>query len=93
LAQALIQGLKKISGVQLWTSTDPQRSHSVVSFRPGTLDIPKLAAALYEKDHLAGAPRMGADRGGLRFSPHYYNLHAEVDRALAAISRYMAKGV
>jgi selenocysteine lyase/cysteine desulfurase len=93
LAQALVQGLKKISGVQLWTSTNPQRSHSVVSFRPGTLDIPKLAAALYEKDRLAGAPRMGADRGGLRFSPHYYNLHSEVDRALEAINRYMAQGV
>jgi len=93
LTQALIQGLKKIDGVQLWTSTDPKRSHSVVSFRPGNLDIPKLAAALYEKDRLAGAPRLGADRGGLRFSPHYYNLHSEVDRALAAVSRYMAHGV
>jgi selenocysteine lyase/cysteine desulfurase len=36
---------------------------------------------------------MGADRGGLRFSPHYYNLHSEVDRALAAVGRYMARGV
>ena len=93
LTQALIQGLQKIDGVQLWTSTDPKRSHSVVSFRPGNLDIPKLAAALYEKDRLAGAPRLGGDRSGLRFSPHYYNLHTEVDRALAAISRYMAQGV
>lgn len=93
LAQALIEGLRKIDGVRLWTSTDPKRSHSVVSFRPGNLDIPKLAAALYEKDRLAGAPRLGADRGGLRFSPHYYNLHSEVDRALAAISRYMTRGV
>jgi isopenicillin-N epimerase len=93
LTQALIEGLKKMDGVQLWTSTDSKRSHSIVSFRPGNLDIPKLAAALYEKDHLAGAPRLGADRGGLRFSPHYYNLHSEVDRALAAVGRYMARGV
>jgi isopenicillin-N epimerase len=93
LAQALIRGLQKIDGVQLWTSTDPRRSHSVVSFRPGNLDIPKLAAALYQKDRLAGAPRLGADRGGMRFSPHFYNLHSEVDRALAAVSRYMARGV
>ncbi len=78
--------------MQLWTSTDPKRSHSVVSFRPGNLDIPKLAASLYEKDRLAGAPRLGADRGGLRFSPHYYNLHSEVERALAAVKRYMRKG-
>jgi len=93
LTQALIEGLQKIDGVQLWTSADPKRSHSVVSFRPGNLDIPKLAAALYEKDRIAGAPRLGADRGGLRFSPHFYNLHSEVDRAVAAISRYMARGV
>jgi selenocysteine lyase/cysteine desulfurase len=93
LAQALIQGLRKIEGVQVWTSNDPKRSHSVVSFRPGTLEIPRLAAALYQEDRIAGAPRLGADRGGLRFSPHYYNLHSEVDRALAAISHYMKHGV
>ena len=50
-------------------------------------------AALYEKDRIAGAPRTGADRGGLRFSPHFYNLHSEVDRALEAVQRYMKSGV
>ena len=57
---------------------------AVVSFQPGSLDIAKLSAALYEKDRIAGAPRIGPDRGGLRFSPHFYNLHTEVERALAA---------
>ena len=42
---------------------------------------------------MAGAPRLGADRGGLRFSPHFFNLHAEVDRTLAAIQRYVKTGV
>lgn len=93
LCQALIEGLQKIDGVKLWTSTEPTRSHSVVSFLPGNLDIPKLAAALYEKDHIAGAPRPGGQRRGLRFSPHFYNLHSEVDHALAAVRRYMARGV
>jgi selenocysteine lyase/cysteine desulfurase len=65
----------------------------VVSFRPGSLDVPKLAAALYEKDRIAGAPRLGADRPGVRFSPHFYNLHAEVERTLAALQRYMKTGV
>jgi selenocysteine lyase/cysteine desulfurase len=36
---------------------------------------------------------MGADRPGLRFSPHFYNLHSEVDRTLEAIGRYMKSGV
>lgn len=93
LAQELIAGLRAIDGVKLWTHPDPARSSAIVSFQPGSLDVTKLSAALYEKDRIAGAPRMGADRGGLRFSPHFYNTHAEVDRALAAIQRYMKSGV
>lgn len=93
LSEALLSGLKRIDGVKVWTHPDPGRSVAVVSFRPGGLDIPKLSAALYEKDRIAGAPRPGPDRGGLRFSPHFYNLHSEVERALGAIQRYMKTGV
>jgi len=93
LSEALLSGLRKIDGVKLWTHPHRGRSVAVVSFQPGSLDVPKLAAALYEKDRIAGAPRPGTDRGGLRFSPHFYNLHAEVERALAAIQRYMKTGV
>ncbi len=93
LAEALLSGLRKIDGVKLWTHPDRGRSVAVVSFQPGSLDVPKLAAALYEKDRIAGAPRLGTDRGGLRFSPHFYNLHSEVERALGAIQRYMKTGV
>jgi isopenicillin-N epimerase len=93
LAQALIAGLRKIDGVRVWTSAAPDRSAAVVSFQPGSLDAQKLAAALYERDKIACATRGGADRGGLRFSPHLYNTPAEVDRVLAAIGRYMKGGV
>jgi selenocysteine lyase/cysteine desulfurase len=93
LSEALLSGLKRIDGVKVWTHPDPGRSVAVVSFRPGSLDVPKLSAALYEKDRIAGAPRPGPDRGGLRFSPHFYNLHSEVERALGAIQRYMKTGV
>jgi isopenicillin-N epimerase len=93
LAQELIAGLRAIDGVKLWTHPDPARSSAIVSFQPGSLDVAKLSAALYEKDRIAGAPRMGADRPGLRFSPHFYNTHAEVDRALAAVQRYIKSGV
>jgi len=93
LAQALMSGLRKIDGVKLWTHPDPARSVAVVSFLPGRLDVARLSAALYEKDRIAGAPRSGPDRGGLRFSPHFYNLHSEVDRTLEAIQRYMKSGV
>jgi isopenicillin-N epimerase len=93
LGQALIAGLRKIDGVKLWTHPDPARSSAIVSFQPGSLDVARLSTALYEKNRIAGAPRTGADRSGLRFSPHFYNLHSEVDRALEAIQRYMKSGV
>jgi isopenicillin-N epimerase len=93
LAQALIAGLQKIDGVKLWTHPAPDRSLAVVSFLPGSLPAAKLSAALYENDKIACATRGGADRGGLRFSPHFYNTPAEIDRTLAAVARYMKTGV
>jgi len=93
LTQMLIDGLKKIDGVQVWTHSSPDRSAAVVSFKPGSLDSRKLAAVLYEKNRIAGATRGGSDRPGLRFSPHIYNSPAEVDRVLAAVSRYMKTGL
>jgi selenocysteine lyase/cysteine desulfurase len=93
LTQALIAGLSKIDGVKIWTSTEPSRSVAVLSFQPGNLDVRKLSLALYQKDRVACATRGGTDRPGIRFSPHFYNTHAEIDRAVAAIKKYMATGV
>ena len=93
LTQALIAGLQKIDGVRIWTSPIPERGAAVVSFQPGSLNPQKLSTALYEKDKIACATRGGSDRGGLRFSPHLYNTAAEVERVLAAVSRYMKGGV
>jgi selenocysteine lyase/cysteine desulfurase len=93
LTQALIAGLRGIDGVTLWTHPAPERSVAVVSFLPGSLSIPKLSAALYERDRIGCATRGGSDRAGLRFSPHFYNTPAEIDRAIAAIARYMKSGV
>jgi selenocysteine lyase/cysteine desulfurase len=52
-----------------------------------------MTHGLYERDHIACATRAGSDRPGLRFSPHFYNSHAEVEKTLAALRRAMAKGV
>ncbi len=93
LAAAAIEGLRKLDGVQMWTHPDPARSAAVVSFRPGTLDIARLTAALYRNDRIGCAPRGGSDRPGIRFSPHLYNTMAEVDRAVGAIARYLRQGV
>jgi selenocysteine lyase/cysteine desulfurase len=93
LGQALIAGLRRIDGVKLWTHPDPSRSAAVVSFQAGSLDVSKLSAALYRNDRIGCATRGGADRPGIRFSPHIYNTMAEVDRSVAAIAKYIRQGV
>ena len=85
--------LKKIDGVKVWTHDDPARSTTVVSFQAGNLDTRRLHQALYEKDRVVCATRGGSDRPGLRFSPHFYNLESDIERAVAAVKRYMAQGV
>ena len=92
LTQALIAGLKKIDGVKIWTSPDPSRRVAVLSFQPGNLDIRKLSAALYQKDHIGCATRGGQDRPGIRLSPHFYNT-TPTSTARSPRSKYMATGV
>src|SRR5467141_571745 len=92
LTQALMAGLKKIDGLKIWTSPEPSRAVAVLSFLPGNLDVRKLSTALYQKDRIGCATRGGQDRAGLRFSPHFYNTHADVDKTIAAVKKYMANG-
>jgi selenocysteine lyase/cysteine desulfurase len=91
LGQALASELRKMDGVKVWTHPDPERSHAVVSFQPAGLDPVRLQATLYEKDGIVCATRTGDDRPGIRLSPHLYNTHAEVDRALAAVRRELGR--
>jgi len=93
LAQALIAGLSAMNGVRVWTHPDPARSAGIVAFQPGSLDPRRLARALYENDRIASQVRGGEDRPGLRLSPHLYNTHADVERTLAAVRRYLSSGV
>jgi selenocysteine lyase/cysteine desulfurase len=93
LAQALSQGLTRIDGVRVWTHADSARSAAVVSFQPASLDVRKLHQALYEIDHITCAARPGSDRGGLRFSPHFYNLETDIQRAVDAVRKYVSRGL
>ena len=93
LTTAFVEGLRAIDGVKIWTHADPARRAGIVAFQPGSLDVRKLHAALYQRDRVACATRTGADRGGVRFSPHLYNLHADVDRVIAALRGYLKSGV
>jgi selenocysteine lyase/cysteine desulfurase len=93
LAVRLMDGLKAIPVVTIWTHPAPDRSWAVVSFQPGTLDARRLGDALYEKERIACATRGGDDRPGLRISPHFYNLAAEIDRTVVAVAKYMKSGL
>jgi selenocysteine lyase/cysteine desulfurase len=93
LAQALMEGVRKLLGVKVYTHGRAERSAAVVALRPGSLDPRRLASALYEKDKIACAVRGGEDRPGIRFSPHIYNTFPEVDRVVAALRKYLASGV
>lgn len=93
LANQLIAGLSKLPEVKVWTSPNPALNAAVVSFQPGSLNAAKLGQVLYEKDKIGTAGRGGADRGGLRASPHFYNSPEEVDRLVGAVARYLKSGV
>lgn len=92
LTTQLMDGLAKLPGVKVWTSTDPALRVAVVSFLPASLDAKKLADTLYAKDRVAVTTRGGQDRPGLRVSPHFYNSPTEVDRLLAGLARELKVG-
>ena len=89
LSQSLMEQIQSINGFKLITSRDTTESLSVVVFETGSLDARKLYSALYENERIgvAGRPK------GLRISPHFYNLHSEIDRTVAALKHYAAVGV
>ncbi len=93
LTAALTAGLKAIDGVKVWTHDDPSRSAAIVSFQPAGVDVNRLHNTLYERDRIVCATRGGNDRPGLRFSPHFYNLESDVERTVAAVKRYVARGL
>jgi isopenicillin-N epimerase len=93
LATRLVDELGKLPGVKMWTPTDASRRAAIVIFQPGSLDTRKLGAALAEKHKLVVTLRNGADRPGLRLSPHFYNTMDDVERTISAIKGYIASGV
>ena len=92
LATALVEELSALDGVHMWTSPDPARRAAVVTFRPADLAPGDVVAAL-EEDGIVAAARGGSDRTGVRLSPHFYNSHTDVERAVSAIRGYLRTGL
>ena len=89
----LAKGLQAIDGVTLWTQPDAARMAAIIVFKPGNLDPTRFYRTLYEKERDVCASAGGPTRPGVRLSPHFYNTMEEMDRALAAVKKYMASGL
>ena len=92
LATMFVEELSAIDGVHMWTPAQPDRRGAVVTFRPAELD-PRTVLQALEADGIVAAARGGSDRPGIRFSPHFYNMESDVERAVAAIRRYVRTGL
>jgi isopenicillin-N epimerase len=82
LATALKEGVSKLPGAKLLTSSKPELSAGVCVFGFDGLDHRKIYEALYAKHGIAGAAA-----GGVRLCPHIYNTMEEVERTVAALSQ------
>lgn len=92
LATMAVEELSRIDGVRMWTPLEAERRGAVVTFQPGELD-PRTVLGALEDDGIVAAARGGSDRPGIRFSPHFYNSEADIERGVDAIRRYMRSGL
>jgi len=93
LAQHLMRELQKLDGVQLWTDPAPDRSASIVIFKPGSLDPRKLGDARTKERIVVTVRGANGSNPGLRASPHFYNTMDDIDRFVGTIAKYMRTGV
>jgi isopenicillin-N epimerase len=92
LAQRATAALGKLDGISFYSSTDASRYAAIITFKVGSLDPDKLVTTLYEKDRVVVA-HTSARIPGLRLSPHLCNTTEEIDRAVAAIGKYLKNGL
>ncbi len=88
LASAFKEGVGKIPGARLRTSTRTELSAGVCVVVFDGMDHQKIYDALYSKHGVAGAAT-----GGLRFCPHIYNTLEEIDRAVSALRQVVKDAV
>ncbi len=81
----LVDGLQGMGFVILGPAGGPNASAIVTVSRPGT-NIQALFDRL-TSEHIVCSPRQDRQsRQYIRFSPHFYNTEAEVDRVLEVLS-------
>ncbi|QQS45515.1 MAG: aminotransferase class V-fold PLP-dependent enzyme [Acidobacteriota bacterium] len=85
LAAALKEGLVRLPGAKLKTSTRPELSAGVCVVEFEGKDSRKIYEALYAGHRIAAAPT-----GGVRFCPHIYNTMEEIERTISAVAQVIA---
>jgi len=71
--------------VELKTNVEPELSGGVVKFKLRKVPTKQAYDTLWERHRLAIAMTASGESEGLRFSPHIYNSHEQIDRAVAAV--------
>lgn len=79
----LIEGLKSIQGIELYSNTSEQRLSGIVTFGHRSIADSVLYKMLTDHSVLC-APR----GGGVRFSPHFYTPFDQLDKVLDLIRNF-----
>ena len=82
---------RKVRGmpnVVLYTPTDPARSCAIANVGISGMDPMELAKSLLEKDKIWTVGYDNAGVKGVRITPHVFTQPKELDRLVAAITRY-----
>jgi selenocysteine lyase/cysteine desulfurase len=87
LGDYLRDGLRKIPGVRLYTSSHPEMSAGITVYSVDGVTGPQLQAEMWNRARL----RPRANGPGVRHSTHIFNNPAEIDKALSVV-RALAKG-
>lgn len=85
LATRAKAALRAIPSVELKTNVEPELSGGVVKFKLRKVPTKQAYDTLWERHRLAIAMTASGESEGLRFSPHIYNSHEQIDRAVAAV--------
>jgi selenocysteine lyase/cysteine desulfurase len=80
--------VRGMPNVELYTPTDPARSCAIANVGIKGMDALELAKSLLEKDKIFTVGYDQAGVHGVRVTPHVFTQPKELDKFVAAISRY-----
>jgi selenocysteine lyase/cysteine desulfurase len=85
--------LEKVPGVKILTPFDPAQSCGLASFTPGTLDVGKVTAYLFDRHRIIATPIAHPEFNCVRITPNVYTTLAEIDRFGDVMEELLKKGL